>query len=46
MRVHLTEAGAITLVEPQVFIRLDILADVQSSQQLERAIAPIGCRSH
>ncbi len=45
MRVHLTEAGAITLVEPQVFNRLDILADVQSSQQLERAIARIGCRA-
>ena len=45
MRVHLTEAGAITLVEPQVFSRFDILADVQSPQQLERAISRIGCRA-
>lgn len=45
MRVHLTEAGAITLMEPQVFNRLDILADVQSPQQLERAIARIGRRA-
>jgi len=45
MRVHLTEAGAITLVEPQVFNRLDVLADVQPEQQLEGAIARIGCRA-
>lgn len=44
MRVHLTNAGAITLCEPSVFNRLDVLVDPQSPQRLEQAIARIGSR--
>ena len=44
MRVQLTDAGAITLVEPQVFNRLDVLADPQSPERLEQAVASIGRR--
>jgi NAD(P)-dependent dehydrogenase (short-subunit alcohol dehydrogenase family) len=44
MRVHLTNAGAITLCEPTVFNSLDVLVDPQSPQQLEQAIARIGSR--
>lgn len=44
MRVHLTRAGAITLIEPTVFDRLDVLVDSQDDQQLERAIGRIGSR--
>jgi len=44
MRVHLTDAGAITLSEPQVFDRLDVLVDPQPRERLDRSIARIGCR--
>jgi NAD(P)-dependent dehydrogenase (short-subunit alcohol dehydrogenase family) len=44
MRVHLTKAGAITLCEPFVFNRLDVLVDAQSPKRLEQAIARIGSR--
>lgn len=44
MRVHLTNAGAITLQEPDVFKRLDVLVDPQPAAQLEQAIARIGRR--
>lgn len=44
MRVHLSDAGAITLVEPQVFNRLDVLADPQAPERLAQAIARVGRR--
>ena len=44
MRIHLTRAGAITLDEPSVFNRLDVLVDPQPPEQLEQAIARIGSR--
>ncbi|MDO8776646.1 MAG: SDR family oxidoreductase [Burkholderiaceae bacterium] len=44
MRVHLTNAGAITLCEPTVFNSLDVLVDPQSPERLEQAIARIGSR--
>nr|WP_315591895.1 flavin reductase family protein [uncultured Cupriavidus sp.] len=44
MRVHLTNAGAITLREPQDFKRLDVLVDPQSPARLDHAIARIGRR--
>lgn len=44
MRVHLTNAGAITLDEPSVFNRLDVLVAPQSPERLEQAIARIGSR--
>lgn len=44
MRVHLTNAGAITLCEPTVFNRLDVLVDPQTPERLEQAIARIGGR--
>lgn len=44
MRVHLTNAGAITLLEPLVFNRLDVLVDPQPPEQLELAIARVGSR--
>jgi flavin reductase (DIM6/NTAB) family NADH-FMN oxidoreductase RutF len=45
MRVHLTNAGTITLSEPTVFNRLDVLVDPQTPQQLEQAIARVGGRA-
>lgn len=44
MQVHLTNAGAITLREPNVFNRLDVLVDPQSDGQQAQAIARIGHR--
>lgn len=44
MRIHLTNAGAITLRDPADFKRLDVLIDPQPSERLERAIARIGRR--
>ncbi|WP_236581795.1 SDR family NAD(P)-dependent oxidoreductase [Hydrogenophaga sp. BPS33] len=44
MRVHLTGAGTIVLVEPSVFNKLDVLVDPQPPQQLDRSIARIGSR--
>ena len=44
MRVHLTNAGAITLQDPAVFNRLDVLVDPQPAEPLEQAIARIGRR--
>lgn len=44
MRVHLTNAGAITLCEPTVFNKLDVLVDPQAPERLEQAIARIGSR--
>lgn len=45
MRIHLTDAGTITLLEPAVFQRLDVLADPQAPEHLEQAIARIGRRA-
>lgn len=44
MRVHLTSAGAITLVEPSVFNKLDVLVDPQPADRLDQSIARIGSR--
>lgn len=44
MRVHLTSVGTITLVEPSVFNKLDVLVDPQPAPQLEQAIARFGSR--
>ncbi|MES2190451.1 MAG: glucose 1-dehydrogenase [Pseudomonadota bacterium] len=44
MRVYLARSGAITLKEPSVFDKLDVLVDTQPAEQLERCIARIGSR--
>jgi flavin reductase (DIM6/NTAB) family NADH-FMN oxidoreductase RutF len=44
MQVHLTNAGAITLHEPTVFHKLDVLVDPQPADRLEQALARIGRR--
>ncbi len=44
MRVYLAQSGAITLKEPSVFDKLDVLVDTQPAEQLERAIARVGSR--
>lgn len=44
MQVHLTNAGAITLCQPDVFTQLEVLVDPQTPTQLEQAIARIGHR--
>jgi flavin reductase (DIM6/NTAB) family NADH-FMN oxidoreductase RutF len=44
MRIHLTNAGAITLCEPDVFNRLDVLVDPQARECLDLSIARIGTR--
>ncbi len=44
MRVHLTNTGAITMIEPAEFRKLDVLVDPQSSEKLEQAISKIGHR--
>lgn len=44
MRIYLTNAGAVTLLEPLDFKRLDVLVDPQPAEQLERLIARIGQR--
>ena len=44
MRVHLTNAGAITLTDADVFNRLDVLVDPQPRENLDRSIARIGSR--
>ena len=45
MQLHLTNAGAITLRQPCVFNRLDVLVDLQSPERLAQAIARIGHRA-
>lgn len=42
MRVHFTNAGTVTLSEPRVFNRLDVLVDPQSPDRLAQAIARVG----
>ncbi len=44
MRIHLTNAGAITLRDPADFRRLDVLVDPQPQDRLEQAIARVGRR--
>lgn len=44
MRIYLSNAGAISLRDPADFRRLDVLADPQPSERLERAIARVGRR--
>lgn len=44
MRIHLTNAGAVRLNEPEDFCRLDVLADPQSSEMLELSIQRLGKR--
>ncbi|WP_354673515.1 flavin reductase family protein [Cupriavidus alkaliphilus] len=44
MRIHLTNAGAITMRDPADFKRLDVMVDPQPRERLERAIARIGRR--
>ncbi|NSX05499.1 flavin reductase family protein [Cupriavidus gilardii] len=44
MRIHLTNAGAITLRDPADFKRLDVVVDPQPPERLAHAIARIGRR--
>ena len=44
MRIHLTDAGAITLRDSSDFRSLDILVDPQPPERLDRSIARIGTR--
>ncbi|NLY63962.1 MAG: flavin reductase, partial [Alcaligenaceae bacterium] len=44
MRIHLTNAGAITVLEASNFRQLDVLIDTQSPEKLEQAISKIGSR--
>lgn len=44
MRVHLSNCGAIHLVEPDNFRALDVLVDPQPAERLEQAIARVGTR--
>ncbi len=44
MRIHLSDAGTIRLLEPFVFNRLDVLLEPQSPDRLEKAIARVGRR--
>ena len=44
MRIYLSNAGAIALRDPADFGRLDVMADPQPADRLERAIARIGRR--
>lgn len=44
MRIHLTNAAAITLIEPADFRRLDVLVDPQPQDRLDRLIHRIGKR--
>ena len=44
MRVHLSNCGAIHLVEPNNFRALDVLVDPQPAERLEQAIARVGTR--
>lgn len=44
MQIHLTNAGAVTLSNPTVFNKLDVLVDPQSPERLAQAIARIGRR--
>jgi len=44
MRVCLARSGAVTLKDPSVFDKLDVLVDTQPAEQLERVIARIGSR--
>lgn len=45
MRVHITNAGAITLCDTTVFNKLDVLVDPQTPERLDQAIARIGSRA-
>ncbi|MFC0278956.1 flavin reductase family protein [Falsigemmobacter intermedius] len=42
MRIHITDAGAITLIEPANFRGLDVLIDPISPEKLARLVAKIG----
>ncbi len=44
MRIHLTNVGAVTMLEPNNFRRFDVLVDPQPDEQLNRTIARIGKR--
>jgi flavin reductase (DIM6/NTAB) family NADH-FMN oxidoreductase RutF len=44
MRIHLSDAGTIALIEPFVFDRLDVLVEPQSPERLEKSIARVGRR--
>lgn len=44
MRIHITDAGAITLLEPANFRGLDVLIDPQAEDLVNRQIARIGHR--
>jgi flavin reductase (DIM6/NTAB) family NADH-FMN oxidoreductase RutF len=44
MRLHLTNAGAITLLDPANFKKLDVLVDPQPRERIDQAIARIGRR--
>ena len=44
MRIHLSNAGAIRLIDPANFERLDVLADPQPSDMLEKSIKSLGTR--
>lgn len=42
MRIHITDAGAITLIEPANFRGLDVLIDPIPQERLDRLVAKIG----
>jgi flavin reductase (DIM6/NTAB) family NADH-FMN oxidoreductase RutF len=44
MRIHLSDAGTIALIEPFTFDRLDVLVEPQSPERLDKSIARIGRR--
>jgi flavin reductase (DIM6/NTAB) family NADH-FMN oxidoreductase RutF len=44
MRVHLTNTGAITMLEPAEFRKLDVLIDPQPPEKLKQAISKVGRR--
>jgi flavin reductase (DIM6/NTAB) family NADH-FMN oxidoreductase RutF len=44
MRLHLTNAGAITLLDASNFKKLDVLVDPQPRERLDQAVARIGQR--
>lgn len=44
MRIHLTNTGAISLLNAHVFTELDVFIDEQPTKKIEQAIAQIGYR--
>ncbi|UWR39496.1 flavin reductase family protein [Sulfitobacter sp. W074] len=42
MRIHLTDAGTVEMIEPKNFRALDVLVDPQPEEQLQKALRKIG----